>query len=288
MTHAADTLRRPTTGLARFAVDGEVFVGQVDSDTVTGLQVDWIEALELCANSEPLPLTGRSWPLASVALLPPVDPTCRGVMCVGMNYMRHTAELGSRVGSADRSEPVVFMKLRESLAAPADPIEVLPEVSREFDWEVELGVIIGRRGRLIPTVEAERYIAAYTLVNDVTARDLQRTHGQWFLGKNVSHTTPVGPWAVPRASYPYPPEFDLRLSINGVTKQVGNTSEMVHGIESLIAVISRSVELLPGDVIATGTPDGVGFTRTPPEFLAPGDVVRAEIVGIMTLENKVV
>jgi len=191
------------------------------------------------------------------------------------------------LGQHERSKVVVFTKLAASLAAAGQDLELSGATSTEFDWEVELGVVIGRSGRWITQDQAFDHVSGYTLVNDVTARDAQRAHGQWFLGKNNHSSTPVGPWIIHRDDLGSPPAVRLRLSVNGEVKQDGNTGDMIHSIPELIETISSYVELQVGDIIATGSPAGVGFIRVPPEFLAPGDVLRTEIVDYMSMENAV-
>jgi 2-keto-4-pentenoate hydratase/2-oxohepta-3-ene-1,7-dioic acid hydratase in catechol pathway len=274
---------RPSRG------DDRVVVGLLAGSRVDELAARWEEALEHWALGRRAGApSGRTFDLEEGSLEVPVGSTSRGLFCVGLNYRSHQAEVDTTLGRYADEKPVIFSKVRESLVAHAEPLSISTEPSAEFDWEVELGVVIGRAGRFVAAEEADAYVGGYTLVNDVTARDVQRAHGQWFLGKNVHRATPVGPSVVHPAALGWPPEGRLRLTVNGEVKQDANTLEMLHGVPALIETISRYVELRAGDIIATGSPSGVGFTREPPEFLAKGDVVRAELVGLLELENEVV
>ena len=163
-----------------------------------------------------------------------------------------------------------------------------PAVSEEIDWEVELGVILGKGGKNIREEDAYAHVFGYCVLNDVTARDLQDRHRQYFRGKSLDGYCPMGPWIVTADEIADPQNLNLRLLVNGVSKQESNTSMMIFSIPKIIAVLSNGMTLEPGDIIATGTPSGVGFARNPPEFLKPGDVVEAEVQDIGTLRNPVV
>jgi 2-keto-4-pentenoate hydratase/2-oxohepta-3-ene-1,7-dioic acid hydratase in catechol pathway len=269
--------------IARFLHQGAVRTGIVGADTVRPVR----QSLDaLVAGSTPDPLSVEV-PLAEVTLLPPVTASCRGLLCVGINYVDHQRESAETFTPTVPEHPIVFFKTPAALTGPYDPLPLDPDLSTEFDWEVELGVVIGKGGRAIPREAAGEHVYGYTIVNDITARDVQTRHAQWHLGKNVEGATPVGPWVVTVDELGYPPAFDLSLAVNGVRKQAANTRDMVFDIADQIAIISRYIPLMPGDVIATGTPSGVGFTRTPPEFLRDGDLVEAAIEGIGSLRNPV-
>jgi 2-keto-4-pentenoate hydratase/2-oxohepta-3-ene-1,7-dioic acid hydratase in catechol pathway len=160
-------------------------------------------------------------------------------------------------------------------------------VSEDIDWEVELAVIIGKQGKNIPAEQAMAYVFGYTVLNDITARDLQRQGKQFFKGKSLDGYCPTGPWIITRDELPNPHDLDIRCLVNGVEKQASNTRNMIFDIPTTIAYLSRGMTLLPGDIIATGTPDGVGAARTPPEFLRPGDVLTSIVEGIGELRNVV-
>lgn len=274
--------------LARFLFGSETVTGIVEKSRLHEVEGGWADLLGAWANGKPdLDLTGRSWDIGSGRPLIPMGPQGRGIFCVGLNYDAHHQEVDGSLGKLERSKVVVFTKLAASLAAAGQDLELSGATSTEFDWEVELGVVIGRAGRWITQDQAFDHVSGYTLVNDVTARDAQMAHGQWFLGKNNHGSTPVGPWIIYRDDLGSPPAVRLRLSVNGEIKQDANTGDMIHSIPELIETISSFVELQVGDIIATGSPAGVGFIRVPPEFLAPGDVLRTEIVDYMSMENAV-
>jgi 2-keto-4-pentenoate hydratase/2-oxohepta-3-ene-1,7-dioic acid hydratase in catechol pathway len=228
--------------------------------------------------------------LDEVHLAAPIPHPRRNVMCVGTNnsdHVKETAELRHR-SAANPAYPVLFTKATTTINGPYDPIEIDPAVSREIDWEVELAVIIGRGGKNIREEEALSHVFGYTVLNDVTARDLQEKHKQYFKGKSLDGSCPMGPWIVTADEIADPQNLALTLRVNGETKQDANTGLMIFSVKSLIAALSAGMTLEPGDIIATGTPGGVGFTRTPPEFLQPGDSVEAEVEGIGLIRNPVV
>ncbi len=228
--------------------------------------------------------------LADVQLVAPIPRPRKNIMCLGWNYAEHekeTAALRGRVSSIPE-HPVLFTKAPTTVNAPYGNIVVDPAVSVQIDWEVELGVIIGKTGKNIREEDALSYVFGYTVINDVTARDLQSQHKQFFKGKSIDGYCPMGPWIVTADEIADPQQLDLRLRVNGVTKQEASTNTMIFSVRQIIAVLSLGMTLEPGDVIATGTPSGVGFARNPPEFLKPGDVVEAEVEKIGMLRNAVV
>jgi 2-keto-4-pentenoate hydratase/2-oxohepta-3-ene-1,7-dioic acid hydratase in catechol pathway len=227
-------------------------------------------------------------PLAGLRLLPPLDPPRGNVLAIGRNYAKHAAE-GARVRGGEVEPPTIFTKAITTIAGPHADVPIDPAVSEQIDWEVELGVVIGRGGVNIAKERALDHVFGYTVVNDVTARDIQRGWGgQFFKGKSLDGSCPSGPWVVTRDEVPDPQRLRLRLSVNGVVKQDANTADMIYPVDAVINWLSIGMTLLPGSLIATGTPEGVGFARQPPEFLHPGDVVEAEVEGIGTLSNRMV
>jgi 2-keto-4-pentenoate hydratase/2-oxohepta-3-ene-1,7-dioic acid hydratase in catechol pathway len=231
---------------------------------------------------------GAPQPLASLKLLAPLAPK-KNVFCVGRNYLAHAEEGARALGTKlEVSEvPTYFTKAPTAVAGPEQVLE-LSEASQKYDWEAELGVVIGQRCRDLTEAQALSVVFGYTCVNDVSARDLQRAHGgQWFKGKSLDNTCPLGPWIVEAEDIGNPQTLDIKLRVNGVEKQSSNTSLMIFKVASIIANLSQGLTLEPGDVIATGTPDGVGFARTPPEFLKTGDVMEVEIAKIGILRNGV-
>jgi len=216
--------------------------------------------------------TGASWPLGQVRLLPPCWPS--KIVCVGRNYEEHAKELGNLAPA----EPVIFLKPPSALAAHGDPI-VLPPLSQRVDYEGEIGVVIGRRARNVPAERAHEYILGYTCVNDVTARDLQKKDVQWTRAKGFDTFCPVGPWIAPATEVNLD-QLRLRTWVNGDLKQQASPADMIFPVARIIAFVSEVMTLEPGDLIATGTPAGVGP-------LSPGALVKIEIEGVGVLENRV-
>jgi 2,4-diketo-3-deoxy-L-fuconate hydrolase len=206
----------------------------------------------------------------------------RNVLCIGLNYKDHAAEGGVPLPE----KPVVFAKLTGCITGPGVPI-VLPPDTREVDYEAELAVVIGRKCRGVSTSDALKYVAGYTCLNDVSARDFQRGDGQWVRAKSQDTFGPMGPYLVTSEDIPDPQILPIRCTLNGKILQDSNTDKMIFGVRELIAFISRGITLEPGDVITTGTPHGVGFARKPPIFLKTGDEVVVEIEGIGKLVNPV-
>jgi 2-keto-4-pentenoate hydratase/2-oxohepta-3-ene-1,7-dioic acid hydratase in catechol pathway len=185
--------------------------------------------------------------------------------------------------------PTIFTKAITSITGPYDDIAIDPSFSDEMDWEVELGIVIGRRGANIARRDAGANVFGYYVLNDVSARDVQYAWGgQYFKGKSLDRSCPTGPWVVTKDEVPDPQALRLVLKVNGVVKQDGNTRDMIHPVDALIEWASKGMTLLPGAVIATGTPDGVGFARKPPEYLRPGDVMETEVEGVGKLRNRIV
>jgi 2-keto-4-pentenoate hydratase/2-oxohepta-3-ene-1,7-dioic acid hydratase in catechol pathway len=270
--------------IAKFAYCGAIRTGIVDGDTVRAVA----ETLdELVAGFTPTP-TDLVFPLAAVELLAPLTSDCRGVLCVGINYVEHQRESADTFSSTIPEHPVVFFKTPSAVAAPYAPLLLDDRLSEEFDWEVELGVVIGTGGQNISRENAGDHVFGYTVVNDVTARDVQRRHQQWHLGKNVDASTPIGPWIVTVDEIGYPPRVDIRLELDGEVMQQAHTDDMIFDVADQIATVSRYVALRPGDVFATGTPSGVGFARKPARFLRDGNVVRTTISGVGELRNDII
>jgi 2-keto-4-pentenoate hydratase/2-oxohepta-3-ene-1,7-dioic acid hydratase in catechol pathway len=204
------------------------------------------------------------------------------IICVGLNYRDHAAESGQDLPS----RPLLFAKWETSLIGPGDPI-VLPAISSQVDFEAELGVLIGTRTRNVGAEDALGVVAGYVCVNDVSARDVQMGDGQWTRGKSFDSFCPVGPGVIPAEEVPDPQALGIRCIVNGEALQDSNTAEMVFSVAEIVAFVSEAITLEPGDLIATGTPAGVGMARKPPVFLRPGDEVSVEIDGIGTLTNPV-
>jgi 2-keto-4-pentenoate hydratase/2-oxohepta-3-ene-1,7-dioic acid hydratase in catechol pathway len=237
---------------------------------------------------------GSGLPLGEVTLLAPLRPP-RNVMCVGRNYGEHAREFArsgfdtSAPGTGDGvpAAPIIFTKAPEAVIGTGQAIRYPTGVSDQVDYEAELAVVIGTGGRGIRREDALRHVLGYTAVNDVTARDLQARHKQWFLGKSLDTFCPMGPWIATADELDPGAGVDVRCWVNGEPRQHGNTRDLVFDVPTLIATISAGMTLQPGDVISTGTPAGVGIGFVPPRFLRPGDRIRIEIEGIGVLENAV-
>jgi len=230
----------------------------------------------------------RAHRLADVELLPPLQEPRGNVIAIGRNYQKH-AEETAVVEGREPSPPTIFTKAITSLTEPFADIAIDPGVSDKIDWEVELAVVIGMRGANVKRGSARGLVLGYTALNDVTARDIQSGWGgQYFKGKSLDRSCPTGPWIVTADEVPDPQSLRLRLLVNGTVKQDGNTRDMIYPVDAVIEWVSVGMTLLPGALIATGTPDGVGFARTPPEFLKPGDVMETEVEGIGTMRNRIV
>jgi 2-keto-4-pentenoate hydratase/2-oxohepta-3-ene-1,7-dioic acid hydratase in catechol pathway len=231
--------------------------------------------------------------MAGVKVLAPIDQPRRNIFCVGKNYHEHAAEFqnsgfdsSAKNGEHAPEAPVIFTKPASTIIGPGDKIPRHTSVTSQLDYEAELGVVIGKAGRNISKANAMDYVFGYTVINDFTARDLQKLHRQWFLGKSLDGFCPMGPYLV-TADEVDGQNIDVKCWVNGDLRQNSNTSKLIFDIPTLIETLSAGIELQPGDVIATGTPAGVGIGFTPPKFLQKGDVVRIEIENVGVLENEV-
>lgn len=254
-----------------------------------------LEIIERLAAGDGLPrAAGPRLPLAVVTLAAPIPQPRRNVLCVGRNYRSHAAELATTVFREILPEkdgwPMVFTKLPETVIGPQDTVRLPdPAISQQIDYESELAVVIGRRGRNISRARAMDHVFGWTIVNDVTARDVQLRHNQWLLGKSFDTFCPMGPWIVTAD------QLDARaLRVQGwltprggapELRQDGNTRDLIFDVPTLIETCSRGITLLPGDIIATGTPAGVGMGFSPPKWLRAGDRFRIEIDGIGAIDN---
>ncbi|WP_194723637.1 fumarylacetoacetate hydrolase family protein [Noviherbaspirillum malthae] len=288
--------------IASYRVDGRRFVGLVSEDRtkVIPLALSKEQAergalaiIEMAAAGQALPpAEGPALEISSVRLEAPIPVPRRNIWCVGRNYHAHAKELQASVFKGNdanpESWPIVFTKVPECVVGPYDDVS-LPgaAVSEPIDYEAELAVVIGRGGKNIRRTDAMQHVFGYTAVNDVTARDVQMRHQQWDMGKSFDNFCPMGPWLVTAD------ELDgtrtrVRCWVNGELRQDGPTENLIFDIPTLIETVSRGITLYPGDVIATGTPAGVGMGLQPPRFLKSGDVVRIEIDGLGAIENRFV
>jgi 2-keto-4-pentenoate hydratase/2-oxohepta-3-ene-1,7-dioic acid hydratase in catechol pathway len=288
--------------IARFEYRNAVLLGIVDTDRglldvvrpTTASRDPMIALIESDLAGIAPQGSGETVPLADVRLLPPIAQPSKNILCVGKNYVAHAAEFtrsgydGTAKSLTDPvpDAPIVFTKAPCSMVGAHD--DVLPPwaLTTEVDYEAELGVVIGRGGRSIASAEALAHVWGYTVINDVTARDLQVKHKQWLLGKSIDTFCPIGPWLVTADEIDHA-NTGISCWVNGELRQQANTRDMIFDIPAIIATISASMSLAPGDIIATGTPAGVGVGFKPPKFLQRGDTVRIAIAGIGEISNRI-
>lgn len=270
--------------------DGETIrPGYIEGDRVRAIAAPSLAAyVALQGAQRAATHTEDTFALRDVRLAAPIVPT-RNVFCVGRNYLEHAKEGALAAGRELKlpDVPTFFTKAPTAIADPDADLQLERAVSQEYDYEAELGVVIGERCKDVSEDGALAVVFGYTCVNDVTGRDLQRAHVQWFKGKSLDDGCPIGPWVASADEVGDPHALAIGMKINGVQKQRSTTANMIFRIPRLIAELSRGMTLLPGDVIATGTPEGVGFARKPPEFLQDGDVMEIEIDKIGVLRNRV-
>ena len=233
---------------------------------------------------------GEGLPLGSVRLLAPIPRPRQDILCLGLNYSEHAAEaagFSKDAFSLKTNAPVFFSKRVNESQGSGAPIPSHRDVTEKLDFENELAVVIGRDAKNVPEAEAADYVFGYTILNDVSARDLQTTHTQWYFGKSLDGFTPMGPCLVTADEIAFPPNLRISTNVNGELRQDSRTDRLIHGIPEIISTLSRGMTLLAGTIIATGTPKGVGMGEETPRFLKPGDVVACSIEGIGTLVNPV-
>lgn len=249
-------------------------VRDIDGGTLSGVSLDRLRQIDPSS----LPL---------VAGTPRLGPPVAGVpkfIAIGLNYRDHAAETGAAIPK----EPIIFMKAISCIAGPNDDV-IIPKGSSKTDWEVELGVVIGRTARHVPLAEALNYVAGYCVVNDVSEREFQiERGGQWTKGKSADTFGPIGPWLVTADEIPNPQGLKLFTEVNGKRVQDGTTANLIFPVAELVSYVSRFLTMVPGDVIATGTPAGVGFGMKPPQFLKPGDRMRLSVEGLGEQNQRLV
>lgn len=288
--------------LASYHHDGQLCFGVVSDDcasvrafdldagTATSAALQWVDAAARGTRMD-WRLRDMSVPLSDVRLAAPIPRPRRNLFCVGRNYHAHATELAASVFRDNAKQidqwPIVFTKVPECVVGPFDDVRLPSEVSTQIDYEAELCIVIGKGGRNIMRDQALDHVFGYTAVNDVTARDVQMRHGQWDLGKSFDTFCPMGPWIVTADAFD-PAGARVRCRVNGELRQDGPVSQMIFDIAALIETCSRGISLFPGDLIATGTPAGVGMGMTPPTWLRHGDVVDVDIQGLGRLRNTFV
>lgn len=283
--------------LVTYLYNGQILVGAVHLNGIVDLSSIAPDMLSLIDGGsflrdrvrKRLESEAPAIPIERVTLLAPVPNPRRNVMCLGLNYAEHAKESAEAHGREykQHQHPVFFTKATHTINRHTGVIPFDTTISEQIDWEAELGVIIGRSGKNISIERAMEYVFGYTCINDISARDLQANHSQFFKGKSLDGACPMGPWIVTADEIPDPQQLHILCRVNGETKQDSNTSHMIFNVPAIISILSRGMTLDAGDIIATGTPSGVGFARKPPEFLKPGDVVEVEIEGIGVLRNRV-
>jgi 2-keto-4-pentenoate hydratase/2-oxohepta-3-ene-1,7-dioic acid hydratase in catechol pathway len=288
--------------IAAYLDRGQPRVGIVASDHQSVLPLDLppeqaalgaLAVIDLQAQGKPMPATGAPVAIGAIQLTAPVPRPRRNIFCVGKNYHAHAKEFAgsgfdssAKAGGDIPAVPIFFSKVPESVVGPTDDIVVPQAVSTAIDYEVELCVVIGKGGKGISKQDALKHVWGYTIVNDVTARDWQSRHMQWLLGKSFDTFCPMGPWLV-TADECNGTDTRVRTWVNGELRQDARTPDLIFDIPTLIETLSAGITLYPGDLIATGTPVGVGIGFKPPKYLQPGDVVKMEIDGIGVIENPV-
>jgi 2-keto-4-pentenoate hydratase/2-oxohepta-3-ene-1,7-dioic acid hydratase in catechol pathway len=232
---------------------------------------------------------GITYPLANVSLLAPIPRPRKNIFGIGLNYVEHVAESARTLDTSKElpTQPVIFSKPPTTIIGPGMPVEHNRNITQQLDWEVELAVIIGRRAKRVSEDDAMSYVFGYSVMIDMSARDNRRA-GQWIYSKGQDSYAPFGPSIVTTDEITDPHDLDLWLTVNGETKQTSNTKHMLFKIPKLIADISAGITLEPGDIIATGTPDGVGAGRSPQEWVWPGDVIEAGVTKIGNLRHPIV
>lgn len=270
---------------ARLRHDGSEHTGRVEGNDVHLTTAPSPLAAAVSGGED----SGTVLDLSEVELLAPVAPV-RNVMCIGWNYLPHFDEGTPVHGERPLPEhPAVFTKATTTVTGPFDSVPAHADVTSKLDWEVELAVVVGRRCIDLSEDSALDVVAGYMVAQDIGARDVQHAHGgQWFRGKSLDGSCPTGPWLVDTDEIPDPQVLDISSSIDGVLKQSSNTSTMIFPVARILAELSRGTTLLPGDIVLTGTPEGVGMGRSPQEFLAPGMVIESTIERIGTIRNRVV
>ncbi len=278
-------------------VDVEDLMRRAELDPFRGSALDVIRAgadtlepvAELLAQPDSRSrIASASRPFREMEIKAPLDPPVGNVMAIGRNYPEHAAESARALGR-DVERPTVFTKAQTSIIGPHDDVVVDPNATSQPDWEAELGVVIGRHALNVPIESGLDYVFGYTVINDVSARDVQSGWGgQFFKGKSLDTFCPMGPWIVTKDEIPDPQGLGVRLRLNGEIKQEATTRDMIFPVAEIVSQLSLGMTLLPGMVIATGTPSGVGFAREPKEFLEHGDLMETEIVGVGLLSNRIV
>ena len=229
-------------------------------------------------------------PLAEVQPQAPIPEPLRNILCLGKNYVEHAQEVGAKMQQSTKppEHPIIFTKATTSVTAPGDPIPAYQELTQKLDYEAELALVLGKGGRDFSEADAWGHVFGYTALNDVSARDLQKTHYQWFRAQSLDGFAPMGPVLVHHSVMPAPKDITVQCFVNGELRQSETFDHLIFDVPRIIATLSSGMTLLPGDIIATGTPAGVGMGFTPPKYLQPGDEVVVDVTGVGELRNPVI
>ncbi len=274
--------------LITFTHNNEELVGVLAGESVIPLR-QFASMEDLIRAGVPTDLGTERIPFTEVRLLAPIPRPAHDIICLGMNFADHTKEAARFHPTLIRENQAVYFGKRVDLAVPdGGAIDSHPDVTQQLDYEAEIAVIIGRDARHVKREAVKDYIFGYTIINDVSAREVQTGHKQYFFGKSLDTFTPMGPCIVTADAFSYPPEIGIRCYVNGEKRQDGNTRQWIFDIEDVITELSAGMTLHSGTIISMGTPAGVGMGMTPPVFLHPGDVVKCEADGIGSLTNPVV
>jgi 2-keto-4-pentenoate hydratase/2-oxohepta-3-ene-1,7-dioic acid hydratase in catechol pathway len=289
--------------LVTFQKNGRQHVGAITPDqdkvadlTGAGLAGSVLELIEASAKGRKLPPLASlpTVPADQIELLAPIPSPARNIFCVGKNYREHALEFGksgydggATGGDEIPDKPIIFSKPPSTVIGTGKAIESSLDPYSSVDYEAELAVVIGRHGRVAGNDDPMSFVFGYTIINDVTSRELQKRHKQWLLGKGIDTFCPMGPVLVTADEAPDPGELEIKLWVNGELRQAASLAQLIFDIPTLIRTIGTSITLQPGDIIATGTPAGVGIGFSPPRYLKPGDIIRIEVPSIGILENPV-
>lgn len=261
-------------------------------ELIKGISASEIQLAEHIAKLQPYETEIRgATPIEDAKLMAPIPAPDQDIICLGVNYAAHAEEAAEflKLSPAEKKSHAVYFGKRVNRASgQGDEIFSYPGLVDGLDYEAELAVIIGKDAKDVPEDEAEDYIFGYTILNDVSARNIQERHGQWYFGKSLDGFTPMGPWIVTAGEIGFPPKLSIRSIVNGEVRQDSNTSELIFGIAHIISELSRGMTLRAGTIISTGTPAGAGIGFKPPKFLKPGDTVECVIEKIGSLTNKIV
>lgn len=278
-----------------FARDGAMDIGVLDASGETVIPLSGKKGLPSCMNAfldmgeagvaaaREILSGGESIPLAGVTVLAPIPRPRSSILCVGRNYLEHVKE--TNASNPVPTHPIIFTKPPASVVPSGAVVDLHADLTRSVDYEGEVAVIIGRKTSKVAEDKAMEHVFGYTILNDVTARDLQKRHTQWVIGKGLDTFCPMGPYITHVSAMPDPADIAIRTRVNGEVRQEGNTRDLIFTIPYLIALISSGMTLEPGDIIATGTPSGVGAGFNPPRFLRKGDTVEITVDGIGVLRN---